>query len=149
MTLVKKDSMKYLTLIIFLFGLNQGLLAQTKEHTCALRVKVENIKKMEGSIKIAIYDHEDHFLSKEIRSDGKRIHSDQLEFIFEGLGEGIYAVSLFHDKNDNDKLDANFIGIPTEPYAFSNNAKGMFGPPSFEDCKFSVENGAREITISL
>ncbi len=141
--------MRYFILAILISSLSFQSLGQNENHTCDLLVKVENIKKIEGSIKIAIYNHEDHFLSKEIRSDGQKIESNSLEFAFEGLGEGVYAISLFHDKNDNDKLDSNFIGIPTEPYAFSNNAKGMFGPPSFEDCKFSLSTGSKEITISL
>ena len=70
-------------------------------------------------------------------------------FTFEGLESGMYAVSLFHDENDNGKLDANFMGIPREPYAFSNNAKGFFGPPTFQDCQFEVVQGTKEIVISL
>lgn len=119
------------------------------QSSCELIVKVENIKKVEGSLMVAIYDHEDHFLTKEIMGEGKTIEANQIEFHFEGLGEGTYAVSLFHDKNDNGKLDSNFIGIPTEPYAFSNNAKGMFGPPSFEQCKFEIKEGTHKIVISL
>ena len=141
--------MKYFILAISICCIGFSTYGQDQNHTCDLLVKVKNIKKIEGSIKIAIYNHEDHFLSKEIRSDGQKIDSNTLEFSFKGLGEGVYAISLFHDKNDNDKLDSNFIGIPTEPYAFSNNAKGMFGPPSFEDCKFSLSSGSKEITISL
>ena len=119
------------------------------QQSCELIVKVENIKKVEGSLMVAIYDHEDHFLTKEIIGKGKVIKSNQIEFHFEGLGEGTYAVSLFHDKNDNGKLDSNFMGIPSEPYAFSNNAKGMFGPPSFEQCKFEIKGGIHKIVISL
>ncbi|MEP1032298.1 DUF2141 domain-containing protein [Ekhidna sp.] len=119
------------------------------QNSCDLVVKVENIKEVKGSLKIAIYNQEDHFLSKEMMSDGKMIDSNQVEFIFKGLGEGTYAISLYHDENDNGKLDANFIGIPSEPYAFSNNAKGMFGPPSFAECKFEVKGPAQEIVISL
>lgn len=119
------------------------------QNSCDLHVKVENIAEVKGSLKIALYNHEDHFLSKEIMSDGKAIEANQIEFVFKGLGEGTYAISLYHDENDNGKLDANFIGIPSEPYAFSNNAKGMFGPPSFEECKFEVKGSAQQIVISL
>lgn len=98
---------------------------------------------------IAVYDHEDRFLSKEIVSDGKPINANTMEFSFKGLGSGVYAVSIYQDENDNGKLDANFMGIPSEPYAFSNNAKGMFGPPSFEDCKVEVSSGSQSIIISL
>lgn len=119
------------------------------QQSSEVKVKIENIKHFEGSIKIALYNQEDHFLSKEIASDGKSIVDSNLEFTFDGLPGGTYAISVFHDENDNGKLDTNLIGIPKEPYAFSNNAKGMFGPPSFEDCKFVVESPVHELVIQF
>lgn len=119
------------------------------QDSCELKIKVENIKQLKGSMMIAIYNHEDHFLSKEIMSNGKPIENHSVEFTFNGLGKGTYAISVYQDKNDNGKLDANFMGIPSEPYAFSNNAKGMFGPPSFEDCQFTIDGVSHEIVISL
>lgn len=141
-----KSTMKKIILQITL--LICGYLVQAQS-SCELIVQVENIKEVKGSLMIAIYNHEDHFLSKEMMSDGKIIKSSNMEFAFKGLSEGTYAISLFHDENNNGKLDANFIGIPSEPYAFSNNAKGMFGPPSFEQCKFEVKGGIQKIVISL
>ena len=112
-------------------------------------VKVENIKEVKGSLRIAIYNHEDHFLSKEVASDGRAIQNESITFSFEGLENGMYAVSIFHDENNNGKLDSNLMGIPSEPYAFSNNAKGLFGPPSFEDCKFEISGSEKQIVITL
>ncbi|NQZ77701.1 MAG: DUF2141 domain-containing protein [Ekhidna sp.] len=114
-----------------------------------LRIKIENIKRIEGSMKIAVYNSADLFLSEELMSDMKVISDDTVEFVFDGLDEGTYAISVFHDENNNGKLDANFMGIPSEPYAFSNNAKGLFGPPSFEECQFELEGDGNEIVISL
>ncbi|MEO9871309.1 DUF2141 domain-containing protein [Ekhidna sp.] len=138
--------MKKIILSILIIAISQLTFSQ---ENCELVVKVENIKKIQGSLKIAVYDHHDHFLSKEIFGDDKLIKSDSVQFSFKGLGEGTYAVSIFHDVNDNGKLDSNFMGIPSEPYAFSNNAKGMFGPPSFEDCQFEIKDGLQKIVISL
>ena len=126
-----------------------GWFTSFSQEQCELVVKVENIKKVKGSLKIAIYNHEDLFLSKEVMSDGRPIDANSMEFSFKGLGQGVYAVSIYQDENDNGELDANFMGIPSEPYAFSNNAKGMFGPPSFEDCQFELKSGVQEIVISL
>ena len=52
---------------------------------------------------------------------------------------GSYAVIAFHDINSNEKLDTNMLGIPTEPYGFSNDARGTFGEPDFEDQLVSVK----------
>jgi uncharacterized protein (DUF2141 family) len=47
-------------------------------------------------------------------------------------------------------LNTNLFGIPTEGFAFSNNAMGSFGPPSYESCTFVVPEGAgviQEVTL--
>jgi uncharacterized protein (DUF2141 family) len=69
----------------------------------------------------------------------------QLEF---ELPEGVYAIKLFLDLNGNGEMDTNFLGIPKEPFGFSNNAKGKLGPPSFDAAAFQVR-GDTEITIAL
>jgi uncharacterized protein (DUF2141 family) len=44
----------------------------------------------------------------------------------------------------------NFLGIPKEPYGFSKNKFGKFGPPDFEDASFEVkENNPISLTINL
>jgi len=53
-----------------------------------------------------------------------------------------WAVSAHHDKNSNDKLDKSPLGIPTEPYGFSNNPKRGFGPPKFNDVSFSIDSAS-------
>lgn len=54
------------------------------------------------------------------------------------LSPGNYSVEAFHDQNNNGKLDTNPFGIPREPYGFSNNVRGSFGPPDFELTLFQV-----------
>jgi uncharacterized protein (DUF2141 family) len=58
--------------------------------------------------------------------------------IVENLNSGKYAFRYFHDENKNKKLDTNLIGMPKEGFGFSNNAKGKFGPPSFRQMIFNV-----------
>ena len=62
---------------------------------------------------------------------------------------GTYAVSTFHDENSNGKLDTNLLGIPTEGVGASNNAKGHFGPPKFDDAKFRFEGGRLDLKIAI
>lgn len=64
------------------------------------------------------------------------------------LPEGTYAIGLFVDTNDNNKLDRNFFGIPKEQYGFSNDAKGSFGPPSFKKASFTISSD-RRLDINL
>lgn len=135
----------FATLLLFFVesGYTQSL------DTCELLIKVDNIRLLKGKIKLALYDHEDRFLKTAVTWGDLAIVDHSLVYSFKGLKQGIYAVSIFQDENENGKLDANFFGIPTEPYGFSNNAKGMFGPPSFKDCQFEIVGAYQEIAISL
>ncbi len=66
----------------------------------------------------------------------------------DSLPTGDYAVRVMHDENENGELDSNLIGIPREPWGTSNDAKGNFGPPSWDDAKFSID-GDTNITINM
>ena len=58
--------------------------------------------------------------------------------VIEDLNPGNYAFRYFHDKNENDEMETNWMGLPTEGFGFSNNAKGLFGPPSFDKWVFEL-----------
>ena len=65
------------------------------------------------------------------------------------LPAGEWAVALMQDTNNNGEVDRNVLGIPNEPYAFSNNVRPRFSAPKFEDCKFRVTGQAQTITIQF
>ena len=65
------------------------------------------------------------------------------------LDPGVYGIQLMLDENGNGKLDSNLLGIPKEPWAFSNNAKGRFGPPSWEDVQFTIGTESVQQSISF
>lgn len=115
----------------------------------SLTVQIEKLKKLEGKVMIAVYDKEDSFLDQAVTGGIVAATANSVSYSFSDLEEGVYAISIFHDVNGNGKLDTNFVGIPTEPYAFSNNAKGMFGPPNFADCKFEFNGSKQQLIISL
>jgi uncharacterized protein (DUF2141 family) len=104
----------------------------------SLEITISNIKDAKGSVRIGLFSSENDFLKKAI--DGKIVKATptELTVVFH-LKPGEYALSAIHDKNENDELDTNLIGIPTEPYGFSNNAVGIFGPPSFDKAKLIVQ----------
>ena len=105
-----------------------------------LTVVIKNVGSTDGIISATLFDAEANWLKK---GEVKKVTIDNKEVVvieFENLPNGSYAVSVIHDKNSNGDLDANFVGMPTEPYGFSNNARGMFGPASFDESKFSVSD---------
>jgi uncharacterized protein (DUF2141 family) len=65
------------------------------------------------------------------------------------LPAGEWAIALSQDTNNNGKMDRNMLGIPNEPYAFSNNVRPQLGPPKFNDCKLQVTGQAQTITIQF
>lgn len=138
--------MKNLIVLMTLFTCS-SLYAQDGAYK--LTIQVENIKSMEGEIKIGIFADGETFLKKAVTGAKVKADKTQLAYVFEGLADGEYAVSVYHDENENGELDSNILGIPTEPYAFSNNARGTFGPPDFDACKFEIDGTHKSITIKL
>lgn len=71
-------------------------------------------------------------------------------FSFEHLPPGTYALAVYHDENGNGRLDTNFLGIPTERYGFSNDARAMmFFPPSFAAARFVVPAAGTTVSLRL
>jgi uncharacterized protein (DUF2141 family) len=68
---------------------------------------------------------------------------------FTGVAPGRYAVSLYHDVNDNGSLDTDFFGRPTEPYGFSHDVDATFGAPSFKDAAIDVSEPRTLVVINL
>ncbi|MCE2724175.1 MAG: DUF2141 domain-containing protein [Burkholderiales bacterium] len=103
-----------------------------------------------GNVMVALYKQTDQWMRR--ATGGSQMlpaKKDSMTLTFKDLPEGEYAVSLFVDENINGKLDSNAIGIPTEPFAFSNDASGNFGPPTFEQAKFAVTKDAKTIVINI
>jgi uncharacterized protein (DUF2141 family) len=75
------------------------------------------------------------------------VRQHQARCIFYNVGPGEYAVASFHDENDNQDLDRNFLGIPSEGTGFSNEAHNDFGPPDFAQARFRVRAGASRYRI--
>ena len=69
--------------------------------------------------------------------------------VFKDLPEGEYAFAVYHDANANGKMDKNLIGMPTEDFAFSNNAMGKMGPPDYASAKFAMPAAGATVRVSL
>ena len=112
-----------------------------------LEIKVENIKSQQGIIKVCIFDNEADFFGKALKCIEVRPGtSSHVTVRFKDLPPGTYAAVAYHDINENGRLDRNFLGIPSEPYAFSNNPSTMFGPPSFSKAAFKLD---RSVAIQI
>ena len=68
---------------------------------------------------------------------------------FAGLAPGTYAVSAYHDENNNDRMDMTWYGKPTEGSAVSNNPRPRMRAPRFEEARFEVPAGGKAISLRL
>ncbi len=125
-------------MIVALMAFKDGKLS-LQESDVNVTLKMESLKPQKSVIFVAVFDNSDTFLDKnrfksfKIESSGETSVSKVIS-----LPQGTYAMAVFQDLNENEKLDKNFIGIPTEPYSFSNGAAGRFGPPSWEEARVII-----------
>ncbi len=107
---------------------------------CKLKVIVSGIEEVTGQISIGVFADPEGFPQKDSNSIGIKLEvtNKTMEYTFTKLKKGEYAIAVYHDENNNGELDKNFFGMPTEDYVFSNYATGNFGPPSFNDAKFTL-----------
>ena len=112
-----------------------------------LTVQVRNLKTDQGQIRIAVFNRAEGFPRAMFQGQIVPAQPGYVTVIFKDLPPGAYAVSAYHDVNGNEKLDSNMLGIPSEPYGFSRNARGTMGPPKFSDSRIDV--GTQPLAIEL
>ena len=116
-------------------------------------INVTDVRSDAGQVLVALFSDEtkDAFPASEaaIRFAGAKASEGAVVVTMEDLPEGTYAISLFHDENDNGELDTNLMGIPTEGFGFSNDARGVMGPPEFDAAALDVSASGMTTTISL
>lgn len=118
------------------------------QETYTLTVNVVEANHNEGKMFIALYNTETDFLKNNYKGAISPIENKSSKAVFEGVPKGTYAISVFHDENDNGKMDTNFMHIPKEAYGCSNGAKGFMGPPKWKDAKFELKTD-KTIKITL
>ena len=141
--------MSTLVKIIIVFLISQTVLFAQENIDQNITVKITNLDGNAGKVYVALFNSETTFLEKKYKSTISTIKDSNCEVVFENVPNGVYAISLFHDKNDNNKMDSNFLGIPKEDYGCSNNAKGFMGPPKWKEAKFKIQNNSVIQTIKL
>lgn len=102
-----------------------------------------------GMLMVAVFDAQG-WLRKPVAVDRQSVSAakdGKLVLRLTGLPDVPIAVSVFQDLNGNGKLDMNPMGMPIEPFAFSRQAQGNFGPPSFEQAVLPAGTARHEIRL--
>jgi uncharacterized protein (DUF2141 family) len=131
-----------------------ALLAAQSTGTETVTVHVNGARSTKGKIRAALFRGAEGYpndASKAIHTQAADIDPQTLsaQILFTDLPAGVYAVSVFHDENMNQKLDKNFVGVPKEGYGASNNPKKKMGPPSFDETKFQLSGTEQSLEIKL
>lgn len=132
-----------------LAAVSTGLLAAPLAAASDLTITVEGIAQTQGTIMLGLFDEATYKSEGAVNGANLTVESDRVSVTFEGLEPGEYAVRLYHDLNDDGEMNTNPFGMPTEPFAFSNDAKGRFGPAKWDDAKFTVGADGTMHTITM
>ena len=139
--------MKQLLLIVFL-----GFTGLAFAQTGSIAITITSFKNNSGTAKIALYNNAEAYPTegeKAYRTATVVIQNKTATATFNNLPYGQYAVAVYHDENGNNELDSNWMGIPNEGLGASNDAKGHFGPPKFEDAKVNLNSAKLAISIKI
>lgn len=129
--------MKTLVLLLSL-TLSASCLAQN-----IVTATITNFKSNKGFCHACIFENAASFQKMEALSCVSVPVKDQKTTVtFENLADGSYAIFVFHDENNNKKMDRNFLGIPREGYGASSNKLPFASAPRFSENKFSLSNKA-------
>lgn len=117
-----------------------------------ITIRIAGLRNTNGNLSVALFDAKKGFPGKfenAIRKAVVPAAGTEHFAVFGDVPFGRYAVAVRHDENGNGKLDANILGMPKEGVGTSNNPKSKFGPPSFPDAAFLLDQKGMELIVSL
>ncbi|MGB1003382.1 MAG: DUF2141 domain-containing protein [Salibacteraceae bacterium] len=107
-----------------------------------LTIKITNLKTNTGTVYVDLKNDKEKSVKK---VKGTVVNQECTVEITE-IPSGNYAVTYYHDENDNGQMDTGMFGKPEEGYGYSNDARGFMGPADFEDQIFEIKSNT-QITL--
>ena len=134
-----------------LMALQLGATAPAADQTATLTVKVENVSKKGGDVRLGMYDSASWSNDKAEPVAGAVVPAvvPETVIVLRNLKPGEYGVKLFQDFNRNGEFDFSWLGLPAEKYGFSRDARVFLHEPGFDATKFTLAPGPNTITIHL
>ena len=141
----------FATFLLFSVGVSFiPLLSAQSGGQATIILKLTGLRSAKGQVKIAVFNSPEKWLGEQpIYSSTINVDGQSVTWRIKDVPYGDYGVAVFHDENSNGKMDKNVLGMPLEPYGFSNNVRVTFGPPKWERAKFSVNGSTAEASIEL
>jgi uncharacterized protein (DUF2141 family) len=125
------------------------LLCTAGAQAADLTIRIDNVENNDGQLMVALYDSAAGYLKQPVRKTSVDAVAGNTTVVFKDLAPGDYAFSVLHDANGNGRMDTNRMGRPTEAVAFSKDAQGFMGPPSFEAARFTMPADGASVSASL
>ena len=110
-----------------------------------ITVAVVNVTSNKGKVTFALFNKE-NFLRIPLQGKSSEIKEGKSTIVFENVPAGEYAITCYHDKNNNDKMDFTAQGMPAEDYGASNNVM-TFGPPQYYNAKFMITD--KDVSLEI
>ena len=107
-----------------------------------LTIELSGFRNDLGLARISLFTSAEGFPrqpEKAYRSQETAIVDGMTVVTFVDLPWGHYAIAALHDENEDGRMNSNWLGMPEEGYAVSNNSAGRFGAPSFTDAVFTFD----------
>lgn len=123
-------------------------LAAASAHANDLTIEVAGTTG-KGQVMVAVYNSEATWMQKPLMGTKVASSVQSTRISLHDLPAGEYALVAYEDQNDNGKLDKNQFGMPTEPFGFSNDATGHFGPAKWEAAHFRLDAQQQTVRFSL
>lgn len=125
-------------LLTFLMLFFNNIQAQGK-----IIANIYDLKSNEGTCIACLFNNAASFNGEEgqpIKCITASIRHFTSQIVFTNIDEGEYAIKVFHDENNNKKIDRNFLGIPKEGYGASLNKLRFAAAPCYHDNIFHLSN---------
>ena len=126
-----------------------GVLGSSALAETVVTVHVLNVERAQGQMVLTVYDGEENWLRTGILQEVQAVDGQDTVTFSIDLPVGDYAFHAYQDLDMNGRMKTNFIGIPREPTAVSNDATGRFGPPRFADASVAVGESPVRVPMNL
>lgn len=117
-----------------------------------LTIKIDGFRTTEGQACVSIFANSQGFPSNSdrvLKRQCTKIEDTSLTVTFDNLQAGSYAVAVIHDRNKDQILNRNNLGMPIEGFGFSRNPEVRTSPPEFKNAAFVLAGPNTLIQIQL
>lgn len=132
----KSAAWRGLVPVLALAGLLQSSSAEAGRNT-QINVPVTNVRSSHGTVFVALYERGGWLVPGRFLAYRRiKAHRGTTVAHFQGVPEGQYGLAVFHDENNNGKVDTNVLGLPKEGFGFSR--KSPLRKPRWPEVAFDV-----------